>query len=209
MGRRPNVPVTACRDSVLYLAARCLQEHLARKSVMDGWMDKWMYGWMDRRSVIRSVYRQLNVSQEGNIVMKVTEMTSAPHFNHSEKKRKAPWRGKRGQHGQEIFYKEAKNKIPYLWCTGSIPPYVSVLKSMLWRCLLFLAEAHYSLSSLMPTSSEQNVLRNIWFSSVFSCNWVNTEGHCYKCSAAINKRVLPCRGQLQCSIYNKQKTKLR
>lgn len=73
----------------------------------------------------------------------------------------------------------------------------------------FLAEAHYSLSSLMPTSSEQNVLRHIWFSSVFSCNWVNTEGHRYKCSAAINKRVLPCRGQLQCSIYNKQKTKLR
>lgn len=54
----------------------------------------------------------------------------------------------------------------------------------------------------MPTSSVRscNAPRNFWFSAVFSFNWVNTEGHRCKRSAAIRKRVLSCRGRFKFSI---------
>lgn len=57
----------------------------------------------------------------------------------------------------------------------------------------------------MPTSSVRscNAPRNFWFSAVFSFNWVNTEGHRCKRSAAIRKRVLSCRGQFKFSIQIK------
>lgn len=96
-GRRPSVPTNPCRDSLSASQNTSWQE----RQRLDGWMD----GQSVVRDVIkRSVYRQLNVSHGGNIVMTKNwknQKWLQRHTSITRRKKESTWEGNRGRHGRE------------------------------------------------------------------------------------------------------------